>query len=108
MKLISFLSLCLFMFGCATTPTSVVRQPIGNQQAMVKLGVAGIKPGDRVDLLKETCREVARKDMTTTRCSKTSIGQASVLELKSPEEAIIKADNGVSLEQGLFVEKINQ
>jgi hypothetical protein len=108
MKLISFLSVCFFMFGCATTPTNLVRQPIGDQQAIVQLGTPAIKAGDRVELFKETCREVTRKDFTTTRCSKASRGMASVLELKSSQEAIIKADSGVALEQGLFVEKANQ
>ena len=108
MKLLSFLTICLFMFGCATTPTSLVRQPIGNQQAIVQLGTDAIKTGDRVELFKETCREVTRKDFTTTRCDKASRGMASVLEIKSPQEAIIKADSGVSLEQGLVIEKAKQ
>lgn len=108
MKLLSLLTICLFMFGCATTPTNLVRQPIGDQQAIVQLATDAIKAGDRVELFKETCREVSRKDFTTTRCSKASRGMASVLEIKSPQEAIIKADSGVSLEQGLFVEKAKQ
>ena len=106
MKLLSILSMCLFMLSCATS--NFVREPIGNQQAIVKLGVGNIKAGDRVDVFKETCREVYRRNSSITKCSKTSVGQASVLELKSQEEAIIKADNGVSLEQGLLVEKISQ
>lgn len=105
MKHLMFVLAILSLAGCAST-SNIVRKDLGHGEALVKLGVQNIKVGDRVSVLREDCREVGRKDRVAYTCSKTPIGEASVMELRSPEEAVIRADSGVTIRNGQYVEKI--
>lgn len=106
MKLLSFFAVSFFMFGCASS--NIVRETIGDQEAVVKLGSGNIQPGDRVEIFKQSCREVYRRTSEGYKCTKNQIGLGSVVQLRANDEAIVKADNGVTLEQGLLVETISR
>ena len=107
MKLILFFSSLLLFIGCTQLPVNEVRKPLGQQQAIAQIESSDIKPGDQVQVIKRECRMVERRNLLTNKCTENIVGKASIVEMKSEREAVIKAEPDIALESGMILKKIN-
>lgn len=75
------------------------------QGVVAELGSASVSVGDRVDLIRETCRREMPVRGSSVKCTTKKIGGALVLNLVDPQHAVIKTDEGITYEKGLKVRK---
>lgn len=98
---------CVLLNGCAHKHTFSEDQikkefPEG---VVAELGSATVSPGDRVDLIRETCRREAPIRGSSLKCTTKKIGGALVVNLIDAEHAVIKTDEGINYEKGIKIRK---
>lgn len=69
------------------------------------LGSVSVAPGDRVDLVRETCRRELPVRGSSLKCTTKKIGGAVVINLVDENHAVIKTDEGTTYEKGLKIKK---
>lgn len=73
--------------------------------AVAELGSAIVSPGDRVDLIRETCRREAPIRGSSLKCTTKKVGGALVVSLIDAGHAVIKIDEGITYEKGIKIKK---
>lgn len=98
---------CVLLNGCAHKHTFSEDQLTKDfpEGVIAELGSATVSPGDRVDLIRETCRREAPVRGSSVNCTTKKVGGALVVNLIDVEHAVIKTDEGVTYEKGIKIRK---
>lgn len=107
-QVFSLVSILILTTSCSSAlHRGVIAMKIDNSTAHVGLNSTEVKTGDHVELYENKCtRNAIRKDSTATQlCTKNHKGHGTVTKVLSEDYAEVKFDDGVSFEEGNFVEK---
>ena len=92
--------------GCATSfHRGVVAMKVDESTAHVGLNSDEVKVGDHVELYGSKCTTGTRG--SPSKCIKISKGHGTVVEILSEHYVSVKFDQGVSFQEGDFIEKHN-
>ncbi|MFP5458493.1 MAG: hypothetical protein ACLGG7_07155 [Bacteriovoracia bacterium] len=72
---------------------------------IAELDSVTVSPGDRVDLVRETCRRRMPARGSAMKCTTEKLGGALVITLIDDKHAVIKTDDGVVYEKRLKIRK---
>jgi len=93
--------------GCAhSAMRGSVAMKTGPQEAHVCLGDKEVKPGDRVNLFENRCKDIGgAKSGGRSICQKVKVGEGWVTELLNEHYSVIKTEPNVAFSEGTIVEK---
>ena len=99
----------LVALGCAHgvhTRGSIVTKS-GDKEAQVCIGSEEVKPGDKVALFDNRCKDVShnKAEFSDPHCEKVKIGEGEVVRTLNEHYSVIKVASGTPLKVGTVVEK---
>lgn len=72
----------------------------------VSIGSSEVKEGEKVDVLRPACRQVTGgKAGTRNVCHSEKVGEALILRVLDHDSAVVKPDNGLTMDSKMTVEK---
>lgn len=103
-KIIGTIAALLMLGGCASTMhRGVVAMKVDQRTAHVGINKTEVSIGDHVELYGNRCTK-AGKDIERT-CQKVEKGHGQVVEILGDNYVAVKFDEGVSFQEGDFIEK---
>lgn len=104
---ILFGTIALLMTGCAHgVMRGSVAMKTSDREAHVCLNKNEVKPGDKVKLFTSRCTPRGGKGDGGRSCEKVYLGNGAVTEILNEHYSLVTFDEGVSFEEGSFVEKM--
>lgn len=96
------------LIGC--THVHTVNGPVARSEIpegiQVNIGSKEVSEGDKVSVLKSVCKKVSRSGRgSSTKCHYQKIGEALVLKVLDHDSAIVRPDDGLTIESSMRVEK---
>lgn len=112
---LSVFGVMMFGMGCAHNAHNrgsvVVKH--GASEADVCLGDKEVKIGDRMAIYRHDCKNknlnaaaADRGPRTTRSCQKVKVGEGEIVQVLDEHYSTMRADSGISLVEGLSVEKL--
>ncbi len=110
MTLVALFAISSGLTGCAHSAHTrgSVALKHSAQEADVCLGKNEVKPGDKVALFNNECKErtrVGRGGGRTQTCTKVKIGEGEVAQVLDEHYSTIRVGSGIPFEEGTIVEK---
>lgn len=106
MKIILALTTASLLSACSSTyHRGIVAMKIDERTAHVGINKTEVSVGDHVELYANKCFK-APKDSNRT-CNKVEKGHGQVVEILGENYVTVKFDEGVSFQEGDFIEKHN-
>ena len=97
----------LIVSGCSHTHQIYGSQAKTEIPEGIRVGIGGseVKEGEKVNVLKTECQQVASRMGLRNSCIDKKIGEALVLRILDHDSAIIKPDFAMSIDSAMKVEK---